>query len=177
MGGRYPFTETGERVVSDAIDHAAGLTPQDALYQTRRLRPEFVDGAEQCRQSVLTPAEDQSLATGLRLALALRMAKLNDYAGLQRDYQAQLAQLAQHQPSAELQALAEGAVPAGEPLATIARHTDLITQQPMQATEHHIRLLEQAGLTHPQIVALSELIAFVNFQTRVAAGLRLLRSA
>ncbi len=47
----------------------------------------------------------------------------------------------------------------------------------MQATEQHIRQLEQAGLTSPQIIALSELIAFVNFQTRVAAGLRLLRSA
>jgi len=52
-----------------------------------------------------------------------------------------------------------------------------VTQQPIQATEQHIRLLEQAGLTNPQIVALSELIAFVNFQTRVAAGLRLMRSA
>ena len=160
--------------MSDAIDQAAGLTPQDALYQTRRLRPEFVEGAEQCRQSVLTPVEDQGLAAGLRLALALRMARLNDDAALQRDYQAQLAQ---HQPSEEMLALAEGAVPAAEPLATLARHTDLITQQPMQATEQHIRQLEQAGLTSPQIIALSELIAFVNFQTRVAAGLRLLRSA
>ena len=160
--------------MSDAIDRAAGLTPQDALYQTRRLRPEFVDGAEQCRQSVLTPAEDQGLAAELRLALALRMAKLNDDAALQRDYQAQLAQ---HQPSAALLALAEGALPADAMLAAIVRHTDLITRQPMQATEQHIRLLEQAGLTPAQIIALSELIAFVNFQTRVAAGLRLLRSA
>jgi len=160
--------------MSDAIDRAAGLTPQDALYQTRRLRPEFVEGAEQCRASVLVPADDQGLATALRLALALRMARLNDDAALQHDYQAQLAQ---HQPSSALLALAEGALPADEPLATIARHVDLITQQPMQATEQHIRQLEQAGLTLPQIVALSELIAFVNFQTRVAAGLRLLRSA
>jgi uncharacterized protein YciW len=37
--------------------------------------------------------------------------------------------------------------------------------------------LQQAGLNNAQIVALSELIAFVNFQTRVAAGLRLMRSA
>jgi uncharacterized protein YciW len=160
--------------MSDAMDRAAGLTLQEALYRTRRLRPEFVDGAEQCRASVLTPADDQGLAAELRLALALRMAKLNQDAALQHDYQTQLAR---YQPAATLLALAEGAQPADEPLATLARHTDLITQQPMQATEQHIRLLEQAGLTAPQIVALSELIAFVNFQTRVAAGLRLLRSA
>lgn len=160
--------------MSDAIDQAAGLTPQDALYQTRRLRPEFVEGAERCRQSVLTPDDDQGLTADVRLALAQRMAAQNGDAALQRAYQAQLAQ---RQPSAALLALAEGAQPAETALAAMACHADLITQQPIQATEQHIRLLEQAGLSHPQIVALSELIAFVNFQTRVAAGLRLLRSA
>ncbi|MDF7648343.1 hypothetical protein PUG42_07250 [Erwiniaceae bacterium L1_54_3] len=160
--------------MSDAIDQAAGLTPEDALYQTRRLRPEFVEGAEACRQSVLAPEEDQGLPADLRLALAQRMAVLNYDAPLQRDYQAQLAAL---NPSEALLALASGCAVAEEPLATIARHADMVTQQPIQATEQHIRLLEQAGLSNPQIVALSELIAFVNFQTRVAAGLRLLRSA
>ncbi len=160
--------------MTDAIDRAAGLTADEALYRTRRLRPEFVDGAEQCRQSVLTPHDDQGLAPDLRVALAQRMAKLNQDAALQAEY---AAQLASHQPGADLLALAEGSLDLPEPLATLARHADWVTQQPMQATAQHVRLLEQAGLTNPQIVALSELIAFVNFQTRVAAGLRLLRSA
>ncbi|XXN62649.1 CMD domain-containing protein [Enterobacter ludwigii] len=160
--------------MSDAIDRAVGLNAEDALYGTRRLRPEFVDGAEQCRLSVLAPNDDQGLAPGVRFALAQRMAMLNNDAELQADYQAQLATL---QPSDQLLALAAGASELAEPLATLARHADLVTQQPMNATEQHIRLLEQAGLSNPQIVALSELIAFVNFQTRVAAGLRLLRSA
>ncbi|MDF7628068.1 hypothetical protein PUG46_02160 [Erwiniaceae bacterium L1_55_4] len=160
--------------MSDAIDQAAGLTPEEALYQTRRLRPEFVEGAEACRVSVLTPEDDQGLSADLRLALAQRMAVLNYDAPLQRDYQAQLAAL---NPSEALLALASGCAVAEEPLATIARHADMVTQQPIQATEQHIRLLEQAGLSNAQIVALSELIAFVNFQTRVAAGLRLMRSA
>ena len=160
--------------MSDAIDQAAGLTPEEALYQTRRLRPEFVEGAEACRVSVLAPEEDQGLPADLRLALAQRMAVLNYDAPLQRDYQAQLAAL---NPSEALLALASGCAVAEEPLATIARHADMVTQKPIQATEQHIRLLEQAGLSNPQIVALSELIAFVNFQTRVAAGLRLMRSA
>ncbi|GME41971.1 MULTISPECIES: hypothetical protein [unclassified Pantoea] len=160
--------------MSDAIDQAAGLTPEEALYQTRRLRPEFVEGAEACRLSVLTPADEQGLPADLRLALARRMAVLNEDVPLQRDYQAQLTAL---NPSEALLALAAGDVVNEEPLATLARHTDLVTQQPIQATEQHIRLLEQAGFSNPQIVALSELIAFVNFQTRVAAGLRLMRSA
>jgi uncharacterized protein YciW len=174
MGGFHALTQTGECAVNDAIDRAVGLNAEDALYGTRRLRPEFVAGAEQCRVSVLAPQDNQGLAPDVRFALAQRMAMLNNDAALQADYQAQLAHL---QPSEALLALAEGASDLAEPLATLAAHADLVTQQPMNATEQHIRLLEQAGLSSPQIVALSELIAFVNFQTRVAAGLRLLRSA
>lgn len=160
--------------MSDAIDRAVGLLPEDALARTRRQRPEFVNGAEQCLQSVLAPQDDQGLAADLRLALALRIATLNNDPALQQDYQAQLAQ---YSPSASLHALAEGSLNLDEPLATLARHSDLVTQSPAQATEQNIRLLEQAGFTSGQIVALSELIAFVNFQTRVVAGLRLLRSS
>lgn len=158
--------------MSDAIDKAVGLVPEDALARTRRQRPEFVAGAEQCLESVLTPRDDQGLTADLRLALALRIATLNSESALQQDYQAQLDK---YHPSEPLQALARGEHNLAEPLATLARHTDLVTQQPSQAEESDIRLLEQAGFSHGQIVALSELIAFVNFQTRVVAGLRLLR--
>ena len=54
--------------MSDVIDQAAGLVPEEALYQTRRLRPEFVEGAEACRLSVLTPEDEQGLPAVLRLA-------------------------------------------------------------------------------------------------------------
>lgn len=159
--------------MSDAIDKAAGLTPDDALYHTRRLRPVFVDGAEQCRQSVLLPQDGLGLGAALRLALARRIAALNEDAALVAEFDAQLAQ---QQPDAAELALAAGETPADARLAALARHTDLVTLTPARARESDIRLLEQAGLSSPQIVALSELIAFVNFQSRVAAGLRLMRS-
>lgn len=158
----------------DAIDKAAGLSPDDALFAARRFRPEFVQGAELCRLSVLHPENDRGLAQDLRLALARRMAGLNADQALIAEYDAQLAAL---DPSEQLQALAHGQTDLDEPLATIARHVDLITLTPKEAQASHIVLLAQAGLNNPQIVALSELIAFVNFQTRVAAGLRLMRPA
>lgn len=158
----------------DAIDKAAGLSPDDALFTARRFRPEFVDGAEACRLSVLQPANDQGLSPDLRLALAYRMAVLNADAALTEEYGGHLARL---DPAGQLSALAQGKEDLDEPLATIARHVDLITLTPDKAEARHIALLAEAGLNNPQIVALSELIAFVNFQTRVATGLRLLRSA
>jgi len=160
--------------VIDAIDKAAGLSPDDALFNARRFRPEFVQGAELCRLSVLMPANDQGLAPALRVALARRMAALNADQALIADYAAQLAQL---DPPEQLRALAEGERDLDEPLATIARHADLVTLTPNRAAASDIARLAEAGLNNPQIVALSELIAFVNFQTRVAAGLRLMRSA
>ncbi len=158
----------------DAIDKAAGLAPDDALFAARRFRPEFVRGAEECRLSVLQPANDQGLAPNLRVALARRMAALNADPVLMAEYDVQLAQL---DPTEQLLALARGETDLNGPLATIARHVDLVTLTPKKAEANHIVLLAEAGLNNPQIVALSELIAFVNFQTRVVTGLRLMRPA
>jgi uncharacterized protein YciW len=160
--------------VIDAIDKAAGLSPDDALFEARRFRAEFVEGAELCRLSVLQPEDNQGLAPALRLALAHRMAALNAAEELMADYEVQLAALS---PSEQLLKLANGEVDLDEPLATIVRHADLVTMTPSEAAASDMARLQQAGLNNAQIVALSELIAFVNFQTRVAAGLRLMRSA
>ncbi|MCM2474544.1 hypothetical protein HGO38_13765 [Rhizobium sp. CG5] len=159
--------------MTDAIDKAAGLAPGDAIFEARRFRPEFVQGAEQCRVSVLTPEHGLGLETALRIALARRMASLNADPVLTAEYDAQLAALG---PTEQIVAMAHGKTDLVEPLATIARHADLVTLTPSEAKAGDIALLAQAGLSNPQIVALSELIAFVNFQTRVAAGLRLMRS-
>ncbi|KQZ91837.1 CMD domain-containing protein [Agrobacterium tumefaciens] len=158
----------------DAMDKISGLSPEDPVFNARRFRPEFVEGAELCRLSVLHPDADKGFDRVFRIALALRMARLNADQVLIDDYGLQLADL---NPSAELAALANGATDLAEPLATIASHVDMVTLSPIKADAGHIAKLVDAGLDNPQIVALSELIAFVNFQTRVAAGLRLMRLA
>jgi uncharacterized protein YciW len=158
----------------DALDKAAGLTPDDTIFQARRARPEFVEGAELCRLSVLTPQHGLGLAADLRIALAQRIAALNADQTLTDEYAHQLTAL---DSTPAIQALAQVSSDLPEPLATIARHVDLVTLTPAKAQRSDITRLEQAGLTNPQIVALSELIAFVNFQTRVATGLRLMRLA
>lgn len=156
----------------DAIDKAAGLTADDALYRARRARPEFVEGAELCRLSVLRPENDQGLSADWRMAVALRIATLNADPLLMQDYAAQLAEWA---PDHALRAFADGASVHAEPLATLARHVDRVTLTPGDAEADDIARLSAAGWNNPQIVALSELIAFVNFQTKVASGLRLMR--
>lgn len=169
-----PAPEKGPAIVTDAIDEAADLAPGDALHALRRRRPDFVAGAEACRAAVLHPASEHGLPQALRAALALRMAVLNKDEALVAAYAALLDELG---PEPAVAALGRGEGDLPEPLAAIARHADLVTAAPASASEADIRRLEAAGLTNPQIVALSELIAFVNFQTRIVAGLRLMRSA
>jgi uncharacterized protein YciW len=156
----------------DAMDKAAGLTPNHSLYRARRLRPEFVEGAELCRLSVLTPQHGLGFTADMRMAAALRIAVLNEDKQLTESYRSQLVALA---PASALLSFGEGMVDLAEPLKTIARHVDKVTLTPREAGKSD--MLVAAGLSNPQIVALSELIAFVNFQTRVATGLRLMRLA
>ena len=160
--------------MTDSIDKAAGLLSKDAVYESRRFRPEFVMGAELCRESVLMPNANLGINSATRVAIAQRIAALNGDDTLATQYSEHLEAL---QPTHDLLAVAGGATTLPEPLASIVRHVDLVTMTPIMADRHDIERLIQAGLDNPQIVALSELIAFVNFQTRVVAGLRLLRSA
>ena len=59
-------------------------------------------------------------------------------------------------------------------LKAVIRHTDLVTRSPKDAVAGDIAALKAAGITEDDIVRLSELIAFVNYQVRVVAGLRLM---
>src|SRR6266568_9372441 len=67
-----------------------------------------------------------------------------------------------------------GAVASDARLAAIVAHADLLTIAPREATRGRIEALKVAGIEEADIVRLSELAAFVNYQARVIAGLRLL---
>lgn len=160
----------------DSLDRAAGLQASDTLFDLRRKRPEFLNGAEVCRPSVLAPKDEAGLGAAIRAALAFRMARQNEDAALFDQYQTTLRAAA---PTSNESAIADGADARtlDAPYDAIAQHSDLITRTPSKATADDIDRLVQAGLSNQQIVALSELIGFVNFETRVATGLRLLKSA
>ena len=63
------------------------------------------------------------------------------------------------------------AAPEGDTMARSARGL------PKDATASDIAALKNAGIPEDDIVRLSELIAFVNYQVRVLAGLRLMAEA
>ncbi|MNV44146.1 hypothetical protein D3C71_1358950 [compost metagenome] len=55
----------------------------------------------------------------------------------------------------------------------IIRFTDLVTRKPREATKQDIDALKAVGISEPDIVRLTEVLAFVNYQLRVVAGFKL----
>lgn len=150
----------------DALDRAGGLAEDGAIYALRALRPEFLNGAEDCRAAVLTPENDLGLSPALRAAIARRVA-------LTADNEKLLAEYAVPEDEA-LACLSRGEMPEDDRLAAIAAHTDVIAANPGRSNRESLDTLLEAGLTVPQVIALSELLAFACFQIRVAHGLSLL---
>jgi uncharacterized protein YciW len=111
-------------------------------------------------RAVIAPDAPGGLSHAQRRALARRIAERNGDPALAAHY-------------------APGAAPdADEPRwAAILRHVDLVTQRPKDATQSDIAALRAAGIAEPDIVRLSQVIAFVNYQVRVIAGLRLIGAA
>ncbi len=151
----------------DAIDTALGVHCDDALRRLRAHRPAFVEGAEACRASVLSPDDDLGLSSAVRRAVAHRAAAFAANPALLAGYPAP--------DDPALRDLAHGALPQDPALAALARHTDMIVATPGRASEAHLRDLLAAGYSVPQIIALSELLAQVCYETRIVHGLSLLK--
>jgi uncharacterized protein YciW len=128
---------------------------------------------DQAHGAALTPGDPGGLSHGLRASLACRMARANAAEGLM----AHFADLSARAGGAEAEAqVADPAFNGGEDvwLAAVVRHTDLVTSDAKSVVAKDIAALTAAGVSEDDIVRLSELIAFVNYQARVVVGLRLM---
>jgi uncharacterized protein YciW len=181
------FGMLGEREMmmdeASVIERLAGLDGARAgaggLDAVLRQRAEILSLCEQSHRAILTPREPGGLPHVLRAALAARMALANRDAALEAHYRGLMGGA----DAALAVVAAGGSAPAGADaafgmsLAAIVRHVDLMTRHVPAAGRADIDALKTAGLTEPDIVRLQELIAFVNFQVRVIAGLRALGEA
>ena len=149
---------------ADVMDLLAGLTPDAPLAALRRQRPEVVRHTQGSDEALFAPKDDGGLSPAERTAAALRIAVLLRDATLQDHYRARLAAL-------------EAGFQTGDRWAAILAHVDRGTSNPGSATRGDIDNLRTAGLSPHGVVALSQVIAYVNFQSRVLAGLRMLRDA
>ena len=143
------------------------------LAEALQARAEIMRLSEAAHDAVIVPREPGGLSHGLRAALAARMCRHVGDDALASHYDSYLA----HSSDLDVAALAQPGGRSGDPQSdAMAGHADLLTLAPRKATRHDIETLKAAGVSEPDIVRLSELAAFVNYQLRVVAGLRLLKA-
>lgn len=159
----------------DVMDRLAGLPPGSPVAELRRQRPDVVRHMQASDDAIFAPADDGGLSGAERAAVALRIAMLLKDEVLSGHYWARLAPL---DPSGALiESASSDTPPPDRRWAAILAHVDRVTLIPDGAAKRHIDGLLAAGLTPHAVVSLSQVIAYVNFQSRVAAGLRMLREA
>jgi uncharacterized protein YciW len=152
---------------------AAGIEPGGKLAAAIEGRADIMALTQATQDAVLTPRVAGGLTYAERAAFACRMARLNGEQHLAAHYEMLLSSAT---ADAAGRRLADPAFKGDGDLRLMAliRHVDLVTQAPRNASRDDIEALRQAGITEADIVRLAELIAFVNYQSRVVAGLRLL---
>lgn len=159
----------------DVMDALAGLADGSPVAELRRQRPDVVKHLQGSDDVIFSPRDDGGLTRAERAAAALRVSMLLRDTVLSEHYRARLATL---DPDGSLAGTVEGSARMTEPRwDAILAHVDLVTRGPGSAERRDIDNLLAAGLSSHAIVSLSQLIAYVNFQSRVLAGLRMLRGA
>ncbi len=149
----------------DVMDTLAGLPEGSAIAVLRQQRPDVVRHLQGSDDAIFAPAHHGGFTRPEREAAASRVATLLRDSALEEHYQRRLVALGETNPLTGAR---------GE---AVLAHIDCVTMTPDSATRADLDRLLAAGLTPHAIVSLSQLIAYVNFQSRVRAGLRMLRDA
>ncbi|MCX7932790.1 MAG: peroxidase-related enzyme [Rhodovarius sp.] len=141
--------------MTDLIDRLLGIAPGSPLDRLRALRPELRSAGAGAEAAIF---DGPSALTGAeRHAVAAEVARRNACAVLAEHHGAHAAG-AEESPR----------------LPVLLAHARLLTDHPDQASRAALSALLEAGLGVREIVLLSQLIAYVNYQVRMMRALRLL---
>ncbi|RUR31727.1 CMD domain-containing protein [Vreelandella nanhaiensis] len=163
--------------MTNIIEKAANVPSTGPLAEALAVRSKLMDLTQASYEAALLPSDEGQVPANVRAALACRMARICQQAGLTQHY-AEL--LAGYGCEADPYQLAEpgNKPPASEKrLYAMVEYVDLVTQSPRDATKADIHALSEAGIKEDDIVRLAGLVAFVNYQLRVAAVLSVMGDA
>jgi CMD domain protein len=159
--------------MTDLMLELAGVESDSPLAAIAAKRSDIFELTQKTHDAALKPAEPGGLSHGLRAALACRIATLNGDRSFLEHFRKLLGEAKAN--DAEMNVAELSATASDARLRALIRHTDLIACQPRKASGADIAFLSGAGISEADIVRLSELIAFVSYQMRVVAGLRLMK--
>ncbi len=157
----------------DLIEALLGIDPASPLGALRRQRPDILRHSQGAYRELVIPDDPGGITLAERAALALRVALIERHDALAAHFRTLLA--ARGTPEERRAAETFPAPDDSGRLATLLRYADLVAQHPERTSQAEIDCLSVLGLTPQDIVAVTQLVAFVPYQTRLLAGLRLLQ--
>jgi CMD domain protein len=192
---------------ADVIDTLAGLAPDSPVAQIRDRKPITREHAQASYLAVFEPGEPGDVTAQERFALATFVAGLHEQNEIALFYAAGLARtapsaaftaallaeigrgggsgpygaypkgpLSVEDVPGPIYAVAENDV-LGARMAAALAHVHMLVFHPRDANPAALQTLLDAGWSNAGIVTLSQLVAFLSFQIRAAAGLRTLAAA
>lgn len=158
----------------DTIDAVAGLRDGDAVTALRHARDKVLLHTRLSEAALFDPAlPDLSLVE--RLHAARYVARRANAHALAATYRTRLLD-AGGTPDDIAHADADAFDALPPRIGALLAHARRLTLSPVDARRSDLDALKSAGLTTPAIVALSQLVAFVTYQLRVAAAARALQA-
>lgn len=155
------MTHVPDTASQDLLARLAGIAVDSALAQARSTRHAATLSTQASYQALFAPHDALHVPLAVRFAVAARSAELHEDQALAAHYRALQAQ---HWLDADQRVKLEAAL----------QHASLLTLTPVAASPQHLVALGEAGWSPEGIVTLSQIIAFISFQSRVLFGLRLL---
>jgi uncharacterized protein YciW len=161
----------------DAIDAAVALAPGDPTWALRRQREKVVAATQGSYDAMFSPAVE-GLSVRERLLVALHACRVSGAGGLAAHYRERLAT----EGAGGAGGTVAAAVDAGQSVAdarlqALLAFTGKLIERPIDGDKAAVQSLAASGLSTPAIVAMSQLIAFLSYQIRLAAGLQALAAA
>ncbi|MDA8456029.1 peroxidase-related enzyme [Acidovorax sp. GBBC 3334] len=172
---------TAAAPASDTIDHVAGLVPGRSAHTVRHQRDKVATATQACEDALFSGVLPGAFTPAERLAIAQDVVRVSGVPALAAHYRARL-EAAGSPVAPALRALADdtGAAPdtagiagfggASARLQAAVRFARTLALEPARSDRDALLALPQAGLSTPDAVLIAQLVGFVTYQLRVAAG-------
>ncbi len=165
-----------KQIEETIVGAGAGITKDDNVHAALAARADILAMTEEAHDASLTPAEPGGLSHAERAALAVRIVRLSGEGGLAGHYETLMRHAGCDDATAALADPASDGGGNGRRAALLA-YIDRVSVSPRDATAADIVQLQAAGIEDADIVRLSELVAFLSYQIRLVAGLKLIKAA
>ncbi|AVJ28539.1 CMD domain protein [Achromobacter spanius] len=163
-------------ITKDIVDQLVGLTPGSQTFDVRHKRDKVAAATQGSYDALFDPALP-GLSQTDRLLVALYATRITPSPLLAAHYRARAVEAGA--AAADI-AVAESGKPAdaaNPQLAAVLEYTRKLIEKPVEGDEAALKTLPAAGVSTPAVVTLSQLIAFLSYQTRLVAGLVAMKAA